>query len=333
LSANMLTLCVSLILAVTIHNANGGALKAAGSRIYVGTALANNHLSETQYANLASSEFDMVTAENSMKWDAVEPTQGSFAFTQGDAIVSFATSHNQKVRGHTLLWHNQIPSYLNSLSKDNLLKALQSHIEGEAGHYKGKIYAWDVVNEIFDDNGALRSSVWKNTIGEDFVADAFKWARAADPAAKLYINDYSIEGVNAKSTALYNLVSKLRNQSVPIDGVGFQSHFIVGSLPGDLKTNLERFTALGVEVAITELDIRTATPAAAAKLTQQATDYATTFKTCVSVPKCVGVTIWGVTDKYSWVPNTFSGQGSALVWDDSYKEKAAHAAIETALKG
>jgi len=312
---------------------NGGALKAAGGRIYVGTALANDHLSDTQYRNLASSEFDMVTAENSMKWDATEKSQGTFSFTQGDQIATFAKTHNQRIRGHTLLWHQQIPSYLNSLSKDALLKALQTHIEGEAGHFKGQVYAWDVVNEIFDDNGGLRSSVWKNTIGEDFVAQAFKWARAADPAAKLYINDYSIEGVNAKSTALYNLVSKLKNQSVPIDGVGFQSHFIVGSLPGDLSTNLQRFTALGLEVAITELDIRTTTPASADKLTQQAKDYGTTFKACMNIPKCVGVTIWGITDKFSWVPNTFSGQGSALVWDDNYKEKAAHAAIESALKG
>jgi len=300
----------------------------------VGTALANDHLSgDTQYSALAGAEFDMVTAENSMKWDAVEKSQGTFSFTQGDQIATFAKSHSQRIRGHTLVWHNQIPSYLNSLSKDALLKALQTHIEGEVGHYKGQIYAWDVVNEIFDDNGALRSSVWKNTIGEDFVANAFKWARAADPAAKLYINDYSIESVNAKSTALYNLVSKLKNQSVPIDGVGFQSHFIVGSLPGDFATNLNRFTALGLEVAITELDIRTNTPASADKLTQQAKDYATTFKTCMSVSKCVGVTIWGIVDKYSWVQSTFSGYGAALVWDDNYKEKAAHASIETALKG
>jgi len=324
-----LIICFTLILAVTIHNVNGGALKAAGGRIYVGTALANDHLSgDTQYSSLAGSEFDMVTAENSMKWDAIESKQGTFTFTQADAIASFATSHSQRIRGHTLVWHNQIPSYLNSLSKDNLLKALQEHIEGEVGHYKGKIYAWDVVNEVFDESGVLRSSVWKNTIGEDFIAEAFKWARAADPAAKLYINDYNIEAQNSKSTGLYNLVSKLRNQSVPIDGVGFQSHFSVGSIPSTYKANLERFAALGVEVAITELDIKTEASETAAHLTQQATDYGNVFKTCVAIPKCVGVSIWGITDKYSWITN-----GSPLVWDSSYKEKAAHAAIESALKG
>jgi len=328
-----LALTVALVLGLALQNADAGALKASATKIYIGTALANDHLSgDATYKSLAGSEFNMVTAENSMKWDTVSPSAGTFNYAQGDAIASFATTNGQKIRGHTLVWHSQLPSYVQNLAKDALHTEMTNHINNEVTHYKGKIYAWDVVNEVFDDNGQLRDSVWKRNFGEDFISEAFKLARAADPAAKLYINDYSIEGVNAKSTALYNLVSKMKNASVPIDGVGFQAHFIVGSLPGDLQSNLQRFANLGVDVAITELDIRTQTPASADKLTQQAKDYATTINACKAVSRCVGVTIWGITDKYSWVPQTFSGQGAALVWDDSYKEKAAHASIEAALK-
>lgn len=135
-----------------------------------------------------------------------------------------------------------------------------------------------------------------NTLGEEFVSIAFKAARAADPAAKLYINDYNIDGTGAKSTAMYNLVQKLLAAGVPIDGIGVQAHLISGSVPSTLATNWASFASLGVDVAITELDIRMTTPSDATKLAQQATDYGTVVKACVSVPRCVGVTIWDYTD-------------------------------------
>lgn len=142
----------------------------------------------------------------------------------------------------------------------------------------------------------MKLKVFYNTLGEDFVSIAFKAARAADPAAKLYINDYNIDGTGAKSTAMYNFVKKLKAAGVPIDGIGIQGHLISGSVSTSLATNWAQFTSLGVEVAITELDIRMTLPSDATKLAQQATDYKNVVAACVSVSGCVGITIWDYTD-------------------------------------
>ena len=198
-------------------------------------------------------------------------------------------------------------------------------------HFKGKIYAWDVVNEVFEENGQLRNSLWSRNFGEGFIAEAFRTARSADPSAKLYINDYNVEGMNAKSDGLYNLVKKLKGQGVPIDGVGFQAHFMTSGVPGNLQANLQRFADLGVDVAITELDIRMQMPPTQAKREQQAKDYAHVFSVCEAVQRCVGVTVWGFTDKYSWVPSVFGGQGDACLWDTQYIAKPAVSAVENAL--
>lgn len=146
---------------------------------------------------------------------------------------------------------------------------------------------------------------------------ALQAARAADPNAKLYINDFNIEGPGAKATAMMNIVKSLQSQGIPIDGVGFQCHFIVGEVPQGFQQNLEAFTALGVEVAITELDVRMTLPATDALLAQQKQDYETVIKACAAIPKCVGVTLWDFTDKFSWVPGTFAGQGAACPWDEA----------------
>lgn len=164
-----------------------------------------------------------------------------------------------------------------------------------------------------------------------FIGQAFRQHRAADPSAKLFINDYNIEGFNAKSNSLFNLVQSLLAQGVPIDGVGFQGHFIVGQVPTDFAANMQRFANLGLDVAITELDVRMNMPPTAANLQQQATDYMSAFRACLSVARCTGVTVWGVTDAYSWVPNAFPGQGAALLFDENYNAKPAYFAVESIL--
>ncbi len=171
--------------------------------------------------------------------------------------------------------------------------------------------------EPFNDDGTWRTDVFYNTLGTSYVSIALNSARTADPNAKLYINDYNVESPGAKSTALQNLVKSLKSSGAPIDGVGLQAHFIVGEVPSQasLQQNMEAFTALGVEVAITELDIRMTLPSTTALLTQQEKDYQTVIAACAAVQGCVGVTIWDWTDKYSWVPQTFSGQGAACPWD------------------
>lgn len=203
---------------------------------------------------------------------------------------------------------------------------------GIVAHYKGQLYAWDVINEVFEWDGSFRKSIWYNNFGESFIADAFRIAHEVDPSAKLYINDYSTETINAKSNGLYNFVKKLKQQGVPIHGVGFQAHTTVGDNLSSFQANLQRFAALGVEVAVTELDIKIKLPSNNYTLTQQATDYALIVRACQNTGSCPGVTFWGFTDKYSWIPSVTPGYGDALMWDQYYRPKPAVAAIEAVLK-
>ena len=193
---------------------------------------------------------------------------------------------------------------------------IQNHCSTLVGRYKGQIYSWDVINEPFNDDGTWRQDVFYNTLGTSYVQIALEAARSADPNAKLYINEYNIEYAGAKATSLLNLVKSLKSADVPLDGVGFQCHFIVGEVPTGLQSQLTTFAATGVEVALTELDIRMTLPSTPALLAQQKTDYSNVIKACASVEACVGVTVWDWTDKYSWVPSTFSGQGAACPWDE-----------------
>ena len=309
---------------------------AAAKGVYVGNAVAGGKLSgNAQYSAIAGTQFNSLTPENAMKWGSVESTRGSFNWAEADQIVAFAQAHSQQVRGHTLVWHSQNPSWLQNgnFGATELSTILQQHIATEVGRYQGKIYAWDVLNELFNEDGTFRTSLWYNAFGTAFVANALTWAHQADPAAKLYINDYNVEGIGAKSDALYNLVKSLKAQGAPIDGVGLQAHFVLGQVPSTLQANIQRFADLGVDVAVTELDVRMQTPSTAAKLTQQGTDYASVVKACLAVTRCKGITAWDVSDADSWVPDVFSGYGAATLYDASYQAKPAYQAVATALGG
>jgi endo-1,4-beta-xylanase len=303
------------------------AAEAAGK--FVGTAVADDRLSDATYSGIASTEFNSVTAENVMKWDTVQPSQGSFSFEAGDRLVDFANQNGQQVYGHTLVWHSQLPSWVSDggFSADELNSVMTDHITEVAGHYAGQVAYWDVVNEAFEEDGSRRQSVFQTTIGDEYIANAFRAADAADPDAKLCINDYNIEGVNAKSDALYDLVSSLLEQGVPIDCVGFQSHLTLGGIPGDMQENLQRFADLGLEVIITELDIRMTTPPDDARLAQQGEEYRQVVEACVNVAGCTGVTVWGFSDADSWVPEVFPGEGAACPYDENYQPKPAYDGI------
>ncbi|MFJ3665561.1 endo-1,4-beta-xylanase [Streptomyces sp. NPDC090106] len=308
-------------------------LAAAKGKV-IGTAVTGSKLTGT-YGDLAGAQFSALTPGNAMKWGSVEPTQGTFNWTEADQIVAFAEAHGQQVRGHTLVWHSQNPSWLTNgtWTPAQLSTLLNDHIATEAGRYKGRIAAWDVVNEPFNEDGTYRSTLWYNGLGSGYIAQALTAARAADPAAELYINDYNVEGVNAKSTALYNLVKSLKDSGVPIDGVGLQAHLILGQVPSTLQQNIQRFADLGVDVAITELDVRMALPSDSTKLAQQKADFKAVTAACVAVTRCAGVTVWGFTDSDSWVDSTFPGYGAATPYDANYAPKPAYYGIAEALGG
>ncbi|MFE1882815.1 endo-1,4-beta-xylanase, partial [Streptomyces diastatochromogenes] len=279
-------------------------LAAAKGKV-IGTAVTGSKLTGT-YGDIAGAQFSSLTPGNAMKWGTVEPAQGSFNWSEADQIVAFAQAHNQQVRGHTLVWHSQNPSWLTngSWTSAQLSSLLQNHISTEVGRYKGKIAAWDVVNEPFNEDGSYRSTLWYNGLGSGYIASALTWAHAADPDAKLYINDYNVEGVNAKSTALYNLVKSLKQQGVPIDGVGLQAHLILGQVPATLQQNIQRFADLGVDVAITELDVRMALPADSTKLAQQAADFKSVVAACAAGSRGGKGTGGGCTDSATGGPRT-----------------------------
>jgi endo-1,4-beta-xylanase len=291
---------------------------AAQSGRYFGTAIAAGRLSNSQYTTIANAEFNMVTPENEMKMDATEPQQNVFNFNAGDQVYNWAVSHGKQVRGHTLAWHAQQPSWMQSLSGSALRSAMINHINGVMAHYRGKLAYWDVVNEAFADDGSQnrRNSNLQQT-GNDWIEVAFKTARAADGSVKLCYNDYNIENWNAgKTQGVYNMVRDFKARGVPIDCVGFQSHFGSGGMPSNFQTTLQNFANLGVDVALTELDIATA----------PATAYANVTNACLAVARCKGITVWGVRDSDSWR----SGE-NPLLFDGNGNKKPAYTAVLNAL--
>ena len=238
---------------------------AAQRLIHIGAAVDPQYFGETAYAATLSREFNQVEPENAMKFGPIQPGPTTYFFNDADAIVSFAQAHNMAVRGHNLVWDQQNPTWLTSgnYTPTQLSAILLGHINTVVGRYAGELYAWDVVNEAFNDgDGTLRSTIWSDSPGiglpgTAYIEQAFNWAHAADPQARLFYNDYSAEGINAKSDAIYKMAQDFTARGVPIHGVGLEMHFTTGnsSLSG-IESNIQRLIALGLEVQITELDVR-----------------------------------------------------------------------------
>ncbi|WP_218051623.1 endo-1,4-beta-xylanase, partial [Cellulomonas algicola] len=285
---------------------------------YFGTAIAANKLSDGTYTNIANREFNMITAENEMKMDATEPNRGQFSYSNGDRIVNWARQNGKQVRGHALAWHSQQPGWMQNLSGTDLRNAMLNHVTQVASYYKGKIYAWDVVNEAYADgsSGGRRDSNLQRT-GNDWIEAAFRAARAADPGAKLCYNDYNTDNwSHAKTQGVYNMVRDFKSRGVPIDCVGFQAHFNSGNpVPSNYDVTLRNFAALGVDVQITELDIE-------GSGSSQAQQYQGVVQACLSVARCTGITVWGVRDSDSW-----RASGTPLLFDGSGNKKAAYTSV------
>ncbi|TCC00145.1 1,4-beta-xylanase [Micromonospora zingiberis] len=296
-----------------------GASAAEQGGRYFGTAVAVNRLNDSAYTTILNREFNQVTAENEMKIDALQPNQGQFNFGNGDRLVQHARSRGMQVRGHTLAWHSQQPGWMQNMSGTTLRNAMLNHVTQVATHYRGQIAWWDVVNEAFQDgsSGARRDSNLQRT-GNDWIEAAFRAARQADPNAQLCYNDYNIDNwTDAKTQAVYRMVQDFKNRGVPIDCVGLQSHFTGGSnYPSNYRTTLSSFAALGVDVHITELDIRNAPSDA----------YRNVVNDCLAVSRCKGITVWGIRDSDSWRSNE-----SPLLFDGNGNKKAAYNAVLTAL--
>ncbi|KAH9830740.1 endo-1,4-B-xylanase [Rhodofomes roseus] len=315
------------------------ALARAAGKLYFGTATDNTtpEFTDPTYLSILENynQFGQLTPANAMKWMYIEPEAGVFNFTLGNQIADLTEEYGMVLRGHNGVWYEELPGWVTSTdwNATGLAYAVQRHVSGIVGHYAGRVYAWDVVNEPLNDNGTMREDLFYNALNTTYINIALEAARAADPNAKLYINDYNIEYVGTKSTAMQNLIKQLQSEGVPIDGVGMESHFIVGEVPTTLVENFQAYEALGLEFAITELDIRMELPATDELYEQQKQDYYTVVDACLQVSVCRGVTVWDWTDKYSWVPSTFAGYGDACPWDANYTRKPAYDGIAIAFEG
>lgn len=304
-----------------------------------------NNMNDPKTAAIAG-EFNTGVAENAMKIDATEPSRGNFTLESPRRMIDFASRNGMEMRGHTLVWHQQVPGWISqdgkknnhNWTKEQLTEIMQGHINGVAGGLKGSIREWDVVNECLDDDQSviwsnpngykMRPTVWYNVIGEEFLDKAFRMAHEADPEARLYINEYGVEFIgDPKAEAYYNLVKKLVEQGTPIHGVGFQCHLTTGQLNAKkLKDNLRRYQDLGLEVAVTELDIAQADPKASDAALRQAEDYCAAVMAALSLENCRTVLIWGLCDPDSWREN------NPLLYDGSVKPKEAYYAVHAALR-
>lgn len=322
---------------------------------------------ESVEARLVAKHFNVLTAENAMKWDAIQPAPGRFDFREADRLVEFARSNNLQVVGHTLVWHSQTPAWVfnddqgRPLGREALLARMREHISTVVGRYAGRVQAWDVVNEALNDNGTLRNSKWREIIGDDYIRKAFEYAREADPAAHLYYNDYRLEHAPKRGGAVA-LVKKLQAEGVRVDGVGSQSHVgLAGPSLAEIEASIRDFAAIGVKVMITELDVdvlpttrdwgdadvqrREAEDPAfnpyagglpddiQQKLAQR---YADIFRVYLENHDDIGrVTFWGLSDRHTWL-NNFPIRGRTnhpLLFDrDNQPKPAFHAVIEEARK-
>ncbi|WP_221585643.1 endo-1,4-beta-xylanase [Microbacterium sp. G2-8] len=316
----------------------GGA--AAGGGHHGDAAYPDPFTFDEDYRNLLAGEFGSLTPENQMKWDHLRPAQDEFAFADADAIVEFADDAGIAVRGHTLLWHSQNPDWLENgdFTDAELRDILHEHITTVVERYAGRIMHWEVANEIFDEQGDLRSeeNIWIRELGPEIIADAFRWAHEADPEAVLFFNDYNVEGMNVKADAYYDLARELLADGVPVGGMGLQSH--LGTMYGydtTLPDNLARFGALGLETAITELDVRMTMPEdgepTAEMVAQQDEFYDFVLNACLAESSCGSFTLWGASDAYSWVPVTFDGQGSATPWTAELERKSSYCVLQETL--
>ena len=344
---------VSAIVCIALKSTNEGDNKEGLKSYYtsyfpVGVAVSARNLSG-QSAEFILKNFNSLTPENAMKMGPIHPEENRYFWTDADSIVNFAQHHNLKVRGHNLCWHEQAPNWMfknadgSQVTKEFLFKRLKDHIYTVVKRYKGKIYVWDVVNEAIDDDSTkyLRNSEWYKICGEDFIIKAFEYAHEADPDAKLFYNDYNTERPE-KTERVYRLVKSLVDKKVPIHGVGLQGHWsIFEPSEQELKYTIDKFSSLGLEVHITELDMSVykwekerrqkradESDEYTADLQQKQTEqYQKVFKIFrENKDKLTSVTFWNITDKYTWLDNypVPGRKNYPLLFDANYQPKQAY---------
>lgn len=344
----MFVLPIAAVVCLLGSSSDGTTLRsAAHGKVHIGTAAKPGFIAEdSRYAATLAREFDQLEPENEMKWSLLRPAKGRFDFAAADELVRFAKQNGMLVRGHTLLWYQAVPKWLSEgqWTWNDLSQLMAEHIQTVVKHFAGSVYAWDVVNEAFHPDGSLRSSIWYDSPGTGaegpygYIERAFVLAHAADPQAKLFYNDYAFEAGGPKFEAILAMARDFKKRGVPIDGVGFQCHFTLDSISAArLERTMRAFTDLGLEVPVTELDVRLpvdgAGEATAQDLERQAQAYGEVVGACLEVRGCTAVQVWGFSDAHSWIPRSFRGHGAGTLFDHEYRPKPAYGAVLDLLSG
>ena len=286
------------------------------------------------YEEIVRTQFNSATAENIMKPTYLHPAPNVFYWEEADRLAEYCRANSLRLHGHTLIWHQQLPSWMYSFqgSKADWENLLKEHITQIVGHFKGKVASWDVVNEAFNDDGTLRNSIWKQNIGTTYIEKAFTYAREADPNALLFYNDYSIAINPVKRAAILTYCNQLKAKGIPIDGIGLQMHIFNG-FPENVEISqaFDDIWKNDYRVHISELDI-SMNPLSAnmeiapeKELKRQAEKYFYVFKAYNRIPDQYkfGITVWGVGDGDSWIRYYYNRDDYPLLFDDDYLPKPA----------
>lgn len=303
--------------------------------VLLGAAVAVDHLDEPEYRSTLLATFNSVTPENALKWASIHPGPDEWDFGPIDELVAFATANGLAVKGHNLIWEQQVvdstPDWVLGITDPDELRAVvRRHITTVMDRYRGTVDRWDVVNEPFQTLGSeLHPNHFQQVLGDDYIAEMFEIAHEADPSARLFLNEATVELLPDKAAALVSLVEGLVARGVPIDGVGLQGHLVAGSIaPGIFRSLIDQLDELGVEVAVTELDVPLTD--AADPLDRQASTYGQVLDECFA-EACREVTLWGFTDRYTWIDDTFGPGRAPLPFDREYRPKPALDAMRAAL--
>jgi endo-1,4-beta-xylanase len=304
--------------------------------VYLGAAVLPKLLEKYPiYAETLSSEFDMVASENSEKWSTIHPNLNEYFFDEADKLVNFASDNKMASREHVLVYSRKMPDWFNNLKdKNEMEKQLEEHVKTIAGRYKGKVYAWDVINEEFDFDGNHQQSPLYKMLGDSYIEKSFKWAHEADPEAKLFVNEFGIDEMNSRSDLTYKMIEELLAKNIPVHGIGFQMHRALGTddwFPGipnmeSVRKNFERFEKLGLEIHITEMDIPIQKGAGPyeERLVEQAKAYKEILEVALSIEAFKALVVWGVSDASNWIDYISNEKDAPLLFDREYKKKPAY---------
>jgi len=314
------------------------------SEFPVGVAINADKLIEgSDYERIATAQFNSITPENVFKASFLHPNENTFKWSGAEALADYCALHGKRLHGHTLIWHEQLPEWIENFegSRDQWASLFRVHIQTIVAHFKGRVSGWDVVNEAFEEDGTLRRTIWREHLGDGYIEQAFAYAHEADPGARLFYNDYMLEGNSTKRNAVLKYFSNLRSRGVKVDGIGLQCH-ITTLFPEreQLSEAMESVAREGFMVHLSEVDISVNPLNQSMEgkdmeelLAEQADILGSLITSFNSITPSLryGITFWGIGDGDSWIRSHFNRQDYPLLYDDNYRPKQAYCKLKNLL--